>query len=120
MRRIPLIMLLLLGVVVFPKTAAYAHREGPVGCKTVNGNNFDGGVVHVRVTLTCINPSQQYDYVVRVVVVVATSADNARKTIPIAIGSLDTEVRFFRVTLLRQGTRVVSAPMHIHSLARSG
>jgi hypothetical protein len=54
------------------------------------------------------------------VVVVATHADNVRKAYRISIGSGDTEVRFFRVTLLRQGTEVVSAPMHIHNLARSG
>jgi hypothetical protein len=119
MRRLLLIPLLLLGVAL-PTTVAHAHRERPVACKTVNSSDFDGGLVHVRVKLTCINPSLRYDYVVKVVVVVATHADNVRKAYRISIGSGDTEVRFFRVTLLRQGTEVVSAPMHIHNLARSG
>ena len=119
MRRLPLI-LLLLSAIALPATAAHAHDEEPVECKTVNTNDFDERVVHVRVKLTCINPSQGYDYVVNVVVRVATPVDNLRRALRITIGSLETEVRFFRVTLQRQGARVASAPIHIHNLARSG
>jgi hypothetical protein len=118
-RRLSLTLLLLLGIAL-PATPAHADYDEPVACKTHNRTDFDGGLVHVRVKLTCINPSQRYDYVVKTVVRVATPVDYATKSVLISIGSLDTEVRFFRVTLQRQGTRVVSAPIHIHNVSRSG
>jgi len=119
MRRLLLPPLLLLGMAL-PTTAAYAHDEEPVECKTANRANFEPGVAHVRVRLTCINPSQRYDYVVKVVVRVTTPVDHRRQKLRIAIGSIDTEVRVFNVNLRPQGTQVASEPVHIHNLARSG
>jgi hypothetical protein len=117
MRRVWLVLLLLL-VVTLPATTAYAHREKPVVCKTTSRTNYRDVVAHVRVKLTCIDPSKRYDYVVEVVVMVSTIANSERRSLQISIRSGETETRFFRVSLV--GTPVVSAPLHIHNVSRSG
>jgi hypothetical protein len=55
---------------------------------------------------------------VEVVVMVSTIANSERRSLQISIRSGETETRFFRVSLV--GTPVVSAPLHIHNVSRSG